>query len=88
MDAAALQRMLDEVFDQALVHHGFTGYLRDYEVIVHATADPRAGVQPAYLRYLFRHCVEARCEPSGSTFMRCGSRPAHSGSPCSSRTCG
>jgi hypothetical protein len=66
MDAAALQHMLDEVFDQALVHHGFTGYLRDYEVIVHATADPRTGVQPAYLRYLFRHCVEARCESSVS----------------------
>ncbi|MER6064732.1 hypothetical protein [Streptomyces sp. NPDC001792] len=48
MDAAALQHMLDEVFDQALVHHGFTGYLRDYEVIVHATADPRTG-RPARL---------------------------------------
>lgn len=35
--------------------------MRDYEVIVHATADPRTEIAPAYLRYLFRYCVEARC---------------------------
>ncbi|WP_443689897.1 YxiG-like protein [Nonomuraea aurantiaca] len=39
-------------------------YLRDYEVIVYTTADPRTGIEPAYLRYLFRYCVEARCESS------------------------
>lgn len=62
VDAVALQQALDEVFDQALVYHGFTDYMRDYEVIVYATADPRTGVRPAYLRYLFRYCVEARCQ--------------------------
>ncbi|MFD5034686.1 hypothetical protein ACFWM0_30370 [Streptomyces sp. NPDC058405] len=64
MDAATLQQMLDEIFDQALVHHGYTNYMRDYEVIVYATADPRTGVEPAYERYLFRYCVDARCETS------------------------
>ncbi|WP_328840372.1 hypothetical protein [Streptomyces europaeiscabiei] len=66
MDAAVLEEMLDETFDQAVVHHGFTNYMRDYEVFVYATADPRTGVEPEYLRHLFRYCVEARCETSVS----------------------
>ncbi|MFE5549182.1 hypothetical protein ACFQ71_35910 [Streptomyces sp. NPDC056534] len=64
MDSAVLQQMLDEAFDQAVVHHGYTNYMRDYEVIVYATAAPDTGIQPAYLRYLFRYCVEAGCETS------------------------
>jgi hypothetical protein len=62
MDTATLEEMLDEIFDEAVVYHGYTAYMRDYEVIVHQTADPRTGMQPAHLRYLFRYCVEARCE--------------------------
>jgi hypothetical protein len=61
MDVAALERALDEAFDHAVVYHGFTDYMRDYEVIVHMTADPRTGIAPAYRRYLFRYCVEADC---------------------------
>ncbi|NBE56070.1 YxiG-like protein [Streptomyces boluensis] len=61
MDTAALRQLLDDSFDHAVVHHGYTAYMRDYEIVVHATADPRTGIEPAYLRYLFRHCVEARC---------------------------
>lgn len=34
------------------------------ETFVYATADPRTGVAPAHLRYLFRYCVEAQCETS------------------------
>ncbi|MGM9385061.1 YxiG-like protein [Streptomyces antibioticus] len=64
MDTAVLEQLLDEAFDHAVVHHGYTDYMRDYEVVVHATADPRTGIAPAYLRYLFRYCVEARCETS------------------------
>ncbi|MEU6075990.1 hypothetical protein [Micromonospora sp. NPDC047074] len=62
VDTAVLRQALDDVFDQALVYHGFTDYMRDYEVIVYATADPRTGITPAYLRYLFRYCVEASCK--------------------------
>ncbi|MFG2823767.1 hypothetical protein ACGFX4_30625 [Kitasatospora sp. NPDC048365] len=64
MDIAVLEQMLDESFDHAVVNHGYTNYMRDYEVIVHATADPRSGIEPSYLRYLFRYCVEARCGTS------------------------
>jgi hypothetical protein len=42
VDIEGLQRQLDEVFDQVVVYHGFVDYMRDYEVIVFVTADPRA----------------------------------------------
>lgn len=61
MDVAELQQALDEALDRAVVYHGFTGYMRDYEVIMYMTADPRTGIAPAHLRYLFRYCVEADC---------------------------
>lgn len=59
MDATQIQAALDDVHDQALIYHAFTPYMRDYELIVHATADPRSGIAPQYLRYLFTFCVEA-----------------------------
>jgi len=62
MDITALAEALDQIDHGALVHHGYTDYLRDYEVVVYMTADPRTGILPAHLRYLFRYCVEARCE--------------------------
>jgi hypothetical protein len=62
VDEGSLQTLLDDVFDQGVVFHAFTDYMRDYEVIVHCTADPRSGVRPAYLRYLFKVCVSARIE--------------------------
>lgn len=57
-----LQKALDEVCDQALIHHAFTDYMRDYEMVVYFGADTaRAGAAPTYKRYLFRHCVSAEC---------------------------
>lgn len=35
MDTAVLEQLLGETFDQAVVHHGYTNYMRDYEVIVY-----------------------------------------------------
>src|SRR5262249_6043647 len=61
MDPVKLQQALDEVFDQALLHHGFVDYMRDYELVIHVTADPRTGVAPSRLRCLFRYCVQANC---------------------------
>ncbi|MCK8676850.1 YxiG-like protein [Streptomyces lichenis] len=62
MDAAAFRQLLDDTFDHSVVHHGYTDYLRDYEVVVQLVADPSTGIAPTRLRYLFRYCVEARCE--------------------------
>jgi hypothetical protein len=72
VDSARLQQALDEVYDQALIHHGFTPYMRDYELIVCATADPATGIPPAYLRYRFTFCVEAttRSTLSRDTWQR------------------
>lgn len=64
MDAAVLERLLEESFDHALVHHGYTDYMRDYELVIYMTSDPCTGIEPSYRRYLFRYCVEARCETS------------------------
>jgi hypothetical protein len=61
MDPAQLQQALDDTFDQALLRHGFVDYMRDYELIIHATADPSTGIEPTELRYLFRYCVQANC---------------------------
>jgi len=44
VDEAGIQAAFDEVFDQAIVFHGFADYLRDYDVFVYATADPRTGI--------------------------------------------
>ncbi|WP_443678271.1 YxiG-like protein [Nocardia amikacinitolerans] len=59
MDAAQITAALDDVFDHAIVFHGFTDYMRDYDVFIYATADPRTGPRPEYLRYRFKYCVRA-----------------------------
>ena len=59
VDSAGIQAAFDDVFDQALVFHGFADYMRDYEVFVYATADPRTGIRPEHLRYRFTHCIRA-----------------------------
>ena len=62
MDVGRLQEALDEIFDHALVFHGYVDYMRDYELIVYLSADERSGIEPKYLRYLFKFCVEADAE--------------------------
>jgi hypothetical protein len=32
--------------------------MRDYDIFVYATADPRTGIEPEHLRYRFKHCVK------------------------------
>ena len=56
----------DPLFDSAIVQHGFTAYMRDYDVIVEvpAAAPGRPGgtyIEGRY-RYRFTHCVEALVE--------------------------
>jgi len=43
MDIPQIQAAFYDVFDQAVLFHGFTDYMRDYDVFVYAAADPRAG---------------------------------------------
>jgi hypothetical protein len=59
VDEADIQTAFDDVFDQAIVFHGFADYMRDYDVFIYATADPRTGIAPQHLRYRFKYCVRA-----------------------------
>jgi hypothetical protein len=71
MDTAGIQEAFEHVADQALVFHGFTDYMRDYDVFIYGAADPRTGIQPEYLRYRFRHCVQATAATRlGQTWRR------------------
>jgi hypothetical protein len=49
--AEAVQAVLDSVFDEAVVRHGFAPYLRDYLLDVELAGERR--------RLVFVHCVEA-----------------------------
>ena len=40
MDTPQLQAAFDHGFDQAIVFHGFADCMRDYEIVMHTTADP------------------------------------------------
>ncbi len=62
MDESELVARLDEIYDQGIVYHAFTDYMRDYEMIVHCTADPLTGIAPTYQRCLFKMCVHASVE--------------------------
>ena len=59
MNTAEIKASFDDVFDQGVLAHGFTDYLRDYDVFINVVADPRTGIAPAHLRYRFTHCVRA-----------------------------
>lgn len=59
MDKEHLASGLEEMFDHTLVHHGFTTYMRDYEMIVWKPADQHSGIESRYMRFLFRSCPEA-----------------------------
>lgn len=59
MDTSEIQAAFEDVFDQAVIFHGSADYMRDYDVFVYVTADPRTGIDPARLRYRFKHCVRA-----------------------------
>ncbi len=62
MDESEIERQLTDVFDQGIVYHGFADYMRDYEIYVYCTADPRTGISPETVRLLFKNCVVANIE--------------------------
>ena len=58
MDAEELRERLSTVFDDALIHHGFTKYMRDYEMVVFQSVGPGALVRERYVRLVFQNCVD------------------------------
>jgi hypothetical protein len=67
MHAASIQSALDQLFDQALIFHGFTDYVRDYELVVYEKTAVRP---PRLLRCVFKYCVEARVGTPGPEFWK------------------
>jgi hypothetical protein len=53
-----LEALLGEMFDCELMFHGFTNYMRDYELVVYQSVDPRSGKTPRHFRFVFRLCTE------------------------------
>jgi hypothetical protein len=49
----------EDLFDSALLRHGFVDYMRDYELVVSGRNGP---LLTDVHRYLFIGCVEAHCE--------------------------
>jgi len=45
-----------DVFDNALLFHSYTNYMRDYELLIEVHVGP---AEPGTYSYLFRYCVEA-----------------------------
>ena len=62
VNADEIEQALDDLFDHALVYHGYADYMRDYELVVAmpgAAGDAgctRGEPTQAYRRYLFRIC--------------------------------
>src|SRR5665213_2352696 len=61
MDVPEIEEHLKEMFDCALTYHGYTNYLRDSEMVIYQSVDPnpKYGLTPRHLRFLFRICPEA-----------------------------
>ncbi|WP_285028517.1 hypothetical protein [Plantibacter sp. ME-Dv--P-122b] len=59
MEIREMQAAFDDAFDQAVVFHGFTEYMRDYEMVVQIVSAPSTGIPMRSVRYLFVNCVQA-----------------------------
>ena len=59
MNLAEIQEALDRVDSQAILFHGFTDYMRDYDIVTYSIPDPRTRIEPNYARFRFRDCVRA-----------------------------
>ncbi|MFB7368854.1 hypothetical protein ACFC0D_03270 [Streptomyces sp. NPDC056222] len=66
MDAAELEQTLNAISSHAVVCHGYTNNMRDYEIVVRDPADLSAEKEPPHRRYVFRYCIGALCFPTVS----------------------
>jgi hypothetical protein len=62
VEIAGIQKALDDIRGEALVFHGFTDYMRDYDLIVFRISEAQAGHAARHMRYRFTHCVSATIE--------------------------
>ena len=66
MNALAVQQLMNDfdVFDSALLYHGYTTYMRDYELVLENHVGP---AQQGTYSYIFSHCAEANVHTGFST---------------------
>lgn len=57
-----MQAAFDDVFDHQVLFHGFTDYMRDYEMIVYLSSAPTSRIPHEQRRLLFKYCVQATVE--------------------------
>jgi hypothetical protein len=62
---AQTRRVIDQIFDCGLLRHGFTDYMRDYELLIdNRGPEPATPDYPDGYRVVFRNCVYARAKSS------------------------
>ncbi|QNG37719.1 hypothetical protein F1C76_15050 [Geodermatophilaceae bacterium NBWT11] len=66
VDREGIRALLSEVYDHGLLYHAFTPYMRDYELVITASSDPRLGRPIEYISYLFVNCVFAKIDSTVS----------------------
>ncbi|MGA8725201.1 MAG: hypothetical protein WB565_09155 [Acidimicrobiales bacterium] len=59
MTDSELKAALDELFDRQLLFHGYTPFMRDYDLVIYESVDPASGLSPRHRRFRFRFCTEA-----------------------------
>jgi hypothetical protein len=59
VESSEIEDAFEGAFDHAILFHGFTDYMRDYDIFIYVTSDPRTGIAPQHVRYRFKHCVRA-----------------------------
>ncbi|MEV7606072.1 hypothetical protein AB0N65_11590 [Paenarthrobacter sp. NPDC089322] len=57
MNGHELLTAFEEASEHRIVFHSFAEHLRDYDVFIYMSADPRSGIKLKYLPYRFTHCV-------------------------------
>jgi hypothetical protein len=61
-DRSGIRELLAEVYDHGLLHHAYTPSMRDYELVITASSDPRLGRPVEHYSYLVVTCVAATVE--------------------------
>ncbi len=59
MTEPELNAILGELLDRQLLFHGYTSFMRDYDLIIYEAVDPASGLSPRHRRFRFRFCTEA-----------------------------
>ena len=66
VDTEQIRSAFETAFDQALVFHSFTEYMRDYELVIQMSTGAGPEAPTTFARYIFTNCVEVSVTTSVS----------------------